>query len=53
MASGTRIIPGIMNESDFHRTVDALFERFEGALGDHEALDADLEGGILEVTCQD
>jgi len=42
-----------MNESDFHRTVDALLERFEAALSESETLDVDLEGGILDVTCPD
>ena len=42
-----------MNESDFHRSVDALLERLDNALSDADSLDVDLEGGILEVTCRD
>jgi CyaY protein len=42
-----------MNESDFHRTVDALLERIEGALSAVDSLDVDFEGGILDVTCPD
>jgi CyaY protein len=42
-----------MNESDFHRTVDALLARFEAALSESQTLDVDLEGGILDVTCPD
>jgi CyaY protein len=42
-----------MNESDFHRTVDALLLRLENALSEHDALDVDFEGGILDVTCPD
>ena len=50
---GTRIIPGIMNETEFHRTVDAVLERIERSLEDYDALDIDLEAGILTVTCPD
>jgi CyaY protein len=44
---------GIMTESDFHRAVDAVLERVETALGEHEALDVDSEEGVLTVTCPD
>jgi CyaY protein len=42
-----------MNESDFHRAVDAALARIEGAVEAHEALDVDLESGILTLTCPD
>jgi len=48
-----RIIPGIMNESDFHRAVDAVLARIEAGVEASEALDVDLESGILTVTCPD
>ena len=46
-----RIIPGIMNESDFHRAVDAVLARIETAIEASDALDVDLESGILTITC--
>jgi CyaY protein len=48
-----RIIPGIMNESDFHRAVDAVLGRIETAVEAHDELEADLESGILTITCPD
>jgi CyaY protein len=48
-----RIIPGIMNESDFHRAVDAVLARVEAGVEAHDELDVDLESGILTVTCPD
>lgn len=42
-----------MNESDFHRTVDAVLARIEAAVEAHDALDVDLEAGILTVGCPD
>lgn len=42
-----------MNETDFHRAVEAVLARIEAAVEDAEALDVDLEGGILTVTCPD
>jgi iron-sulfur cluster assembly protein CyaY len=45
--------PGIMTESDFHIAVDAVLARIEGALEAHDALDVDLEGGVLEIECPD
>jgi CyaY protein len=42
-----------MNESDFHRTVDALLGRLEEALSSSEALEVDFEAGILQVACPD
>jgi CyaY protein len=42
-----------MNESDFHRAVEAILARIEGSLEDEEALDVDVEGGVLTVTCAD
>ncbi len=44
---------GIMTESEFHRAVDAVLARIEEAAGEADALDADLEGGILTVECPD
>jgi CyaY protein len=44
---------GIMNESEFHRAVEAVLERIEAALAAHDALDVDLEGGVLTVECPD
>ena len=46
-------MPGIMNESDFHRDVDAVLARIESAVEDRDELDVDLESGILTVTCPD
>ena len=42
-----------MNESEFHRAVDAVLGRIESAVESSEALDVDLEAGILTVTCGD
>ncbi len=42
-----------MNESDFHRTVDAVFARIEASLEGDDDLEVDLESGILTVTCPD
>ncbi|HET7403722.1 MAG TPA: iron donor protein CyaY [Usitatibacter sp.] len=46
-------MPGIMNESDFHRGVDAVLARIEEAAEAHDGLDVDLESGILTITCPD
>jgi CyaY protein len=46
-----RIIPGIMNESEFHGAVDAVLARIESAAEALDALDVDLESGILTITC--
>jgi CyaY protein len=48
-----RIIPGIMNETDFHRVVDAVLARVEAAAERCDQLDVDLESGILTITCPD
>lgn len=42
-----------MNESDFHRAVDALLARVESAVETSDALEVDLESGILTITCPD
>lgn len=42
-----------MNESEFHRAVDAVLERIESSLAAHDVLDVDLEGGVLTVECPD
>jgi CyaY protein len=44
---------GIMTESDFHRAVDAVLERVETALEEHDALDVDSEEGVLTIACPD
>ena len=46
-------MPRIMNETDFHRAVDAVLARIERSLEDSESIDVDLEAGILTVTCPD
>jgi len=42
-----------MNETEFHRAVDAVLARIEGAVEAVDALDVDLEAGILTITCPD
>ena len=42
---------GIMTESDFHRAVDAALARIEASVEAEDALDSDLEGGVLTITC--
>ena len=42
-----------MNESDFHRAVDAVLAAVEAEVERHDALDFDLESGILTITCPD
>lgn len=42
-----------MNETEFHRAVDAVLERIERSVEASDALDVDLEAGILTVTCPD
>jgi CyaY protein len=42
-----------MNETDFHRDVEAVLARIEAAIEASEALDVDLEAGILTITCPD
>ena len=42
-----------MNESDFHHAVDAVLDRIERAAEASEGIDADLEGGVLTLTCPD
>ena len=42
-----------MEESDFHRSVDAVLAAIERAAEASEALDVDLEGGILTLECAD
>ena len=42
-----------MNESDFHRAVDAVLSRVEASLEGEDELDTDLESGILTITCPD
>lgn len=46
-------MPGIMNESDFHREVEAVLARIEAGVEAADSLDVDLESGILTVTCAD
>jgi CyaY protein len=42
-----------MTESEFHGAVDALLLRIEASLEHEEAVDVDLESGILTITCAD
>jgi CyaY protein len=42
-----------MTESEFHRAVDEVLRRIESAVERDDALDVDLEGGILTVECPD
>jgi CyaY protein len=42
-----------MNESDFHREVDAVLARIEAAVESSDSLDVDLESGILTIECAD
>ena len=42
-----------MNESDFHRAVDAVLARIERSVEASDALESDLESGILTITCPD
>jgi CyaY protein len=42
-----------MNETDFHRAVEAVLARIESSLEASEGLDVDLESGILTITCPD
>jgi CyaY protein len=39
-----------MTESEFHGAVDAVLARIESSLENEEALDVDLESGILTVS---
>jgi len=43
----------IMTESEFHRAVDAVLARIEASVEEQDALDVDVEGGVLTVTCPD
>src|SRR5438105_5771838 len=45
--------PRIMNESEFHGAVDGVLARIESAIEREGALEADLESGILTITCTD
>lgn len=40
-----------MTESEFHRAVDAVLSRVEEAAGRDDALDSDMEGGVLTIEC--
>ena len=42
-----------MTETEFHRAVDGVLDRIESALGAHDALDIELEGAVLTITCPD
>jgi len=42
-----------MTESEFHRAVDAVLARVESAVEASDALDVDLEAGILTIECPD
>jgi CyaY protein len=43
----------IMNESEFHRAVEEVLARIESAVEESASLEADLEAGILTVSCAD
>ena len=53
LRNGPRIIPPIMNESDFHRAVDEVLARIESSLENSDSLDVDLEAGILTLGAPD
>ena len=40
-----------MTESEFHQAVDEVLRRVEAAVEAEDALDVDLEAGILTITC--
>lgn len=42
-----------MTESEFHRAVDEVLRRVESAVEASDALDVDLESGILTIECPD
>ena len=42
-----------MTESDFHAAVDAVLARIETAVEASDALEVDLEAGVLTVLCPD
>lgn len=42
-----------MNETDFHREVDAVLARIDLSVEQVGSLDSDLEAGILTLTCPD
>jgi CyaY protein len=42
-----------MNETEFHGAVEAVLARIERSIEGSDALDCDLEAGILTVTCPD
>jgi len=42
-----------MNETEFHGAVEAVLARIERSIEGSEALDCDLESGILTITCPD
>ncbi len=44
---------GIMTESEFHRAVDEVLARIETTVEALDALDVDLEGGVLTIECPD
>lgn len=44
---------GIMTESEFHRAVDEVLARIETTVEALDALDVDLEGGVLSIECPD
>ena len=42
-----------MNETEFHGAVEAVLARIERSIEGSDALDCDLEAGILTITCPD
>lgn len=42
-----------MDESEFHRAVDAILDRIERAAEATQGVEADREGGVLTLACPD
>jgi CyaY protein len=42
-----------MNETEFHAAVDAVLARIESSVEGSDAVDSDLEAGILTIYCPD
>lgn len=42
-----------MDESEFHRAIDAILDRIEGAAEASAGVEADREAGVLTLTCPD
>ena len=42
-----------MTESEFHRAVEAILARIEASLEEADALDVQVEQGVLTIECED